>query len=114
MILVEDTEQILTPQRKYPTKSLGQYERHKNGDVKIRLPVDEDDYLQPKSSHPRKYMDLLEDPGKHSLCDRLGNTHFRKNHISITNLQITMLKLPLRNIQIKHITVSLILINVFF
>ncbi|XP_063410960.1 epidermal growth factor receptor-like isoform X3 [Mytilus trossulus] len=58
----EDTEQILTPQRKYPTKSLGQYERHKNGDVKIRLPVDEDDYLQPKSSHPRKYMDLLEDP----------------------------------------------------
>jgi hypothetical protein len=37
----------------------------RSGDIKIQLPVDEDDYLQPKSSHQRKYMDLLDGaPGK--------------------------------------------------
>ena len=57
----------MTPQRKSANRngSVGRYQPVRSGDVKIQLPVDEDDYLQPKSSHQRKYMDLLDGaPGK--------------------------------------------------
>jgi len=35
----------------------------KVNDLDIRLPVDENDYLQPKSSNPRAYMELMDGPG---------------------------------------------------
>jgi hypothetical protein len=37
------------------------------GDLDIRLPIDEDDYLQPKSTNPRAYMDLVDGPGNYGL-----------------------------------------------
>ena len=30
-------------------------------DMEVKIPVDEDDYLQPKSTHPVAYMDLVND-----------------------------------------------------
>ena len=36
----------------------------KPSNVKIDLPVDEDDYLQPKSTNPAAYMDLIDGKGK--------------------------------------------------
>jgi hypothetical protein len=63
---------MMTPQRKSANRngSVGRYDHKpqypvRSGDFKMQLPVDEDDYLQPKSSHQRKYMDLLDGaPGK--------------------------------------------------
>ena len=65
-------DMMMTPQRKSANRngSVGRYDHKpqypvRSGDIKIQLPVDEDDYLQPKSSHQRKYMDLLDGaPGK--------------------------------------------------
>ena len=66
-ILEDNGDIMMTPQRKIANRngSVGRYDHKpqypvRSGDFKIQLPVDEDDYLQPKSSHQRKYMDLLD------------------------------------------------------
>jgi hypothetical protein len=41
------------------------YSKH-SPDFKMQLPLDEDDYLQPKSSKPRAYADLIDGQGKDS------------------------------------------------
>lgn len=40
------------------------YTKHSPGFNKMQLPLDEDDYLQPKSSKPRAYADLIDGQGK--------------------------------------------------
>ncbi|XP_021342563.1 epidermal growth factor receptor-like isoform X1 [Mizuhopecten yessoensis] len=56
---------ILSPSRKSPVRngSMGYPDPTQLIESgKIQLPVDEDDYLQPKSSKPRVYTDLIENP----------------------------------------------------
>lgn len=43
------------------------YTKHSPGFNMMQLPLDEDDYLQPKSSKPRAYADLIDGQGTNLL-----------------------------------------------
>lgn len=54
------------------------YTKHSPGFNKMQLPLDEDDYLQPKSSKPRAYADLID--GQDYLNDSSGSV-FLDDHL---------------------------------